>query len=376
MITISLCMIVKNEEERLPNILNCAKNIADEIIVVDTGSEDRTKEIARLFQAQVFDYNWTDDFAAARNFSFSKASKDYILWLDADDSLEYLEQLELLKLKQVLDPKVDAVLMKYCIYTGVIGDSVTTFYRERLVKRSKNFQWREPVHEYLDFNGEILTTDICICHTSKKSNSPRNLRIYEKMLSEGKKLNVRNHYYLARELFNCGRFDEAVTHFENLLALREDITLYYLDACIRLAICYAARNNHDKVLDSLHRSFKYDVPRAEVCCRLGYYYKSREDYKKAIFWFELATKLRKATENWGMVEYDCWDFVPYTELCSCYYRVGHPEAALYYNSLALETKPKDKMSLSNKALLEGVITGLLTLPANTLQESPDLLYFK
>ncbi|AHF09000.1 MULTISPECIES: glycosyltransferase [Dehalobacter] len=376
MITISLCMIVKNEEEHLPNVLHCVKNIVDEIIVVDTGSDDKSKEIARLYQAGIYDWDWTDDFAAARNYSFGKATMDYILWLDADDILEHQEQLALLQLKHVLNPNVDVVLMKYCVNTGVIGDSMSTFYRERLVKRSKNFQWREPVHEYLDFNGEILTTDICICHAGTKFNSPRNLRIYEKMLAEGRKLNARNSYYFARELYNCGRLAEAIHYFEDLLVGSEDIMLYYLDACIRLAICYAAQNNHDKVLDSLHKSFKYDIPRAEVCCRLGYYYKSREDYKKAIFWFELATKLKKPNQTWGMVEHDCWDFIPYTELCSCYYRVGHPKEALYYNSLALETKPKDAMSLSNKAFLEGVIKGSSPVSPDALHESLNLLYPK
>ena len=70
MITISLCMIVKNEEDTLERCLSCVNGIADEIIVVDTGSSDRTKEIAARFTDLVFDYEWKDDFGAARNFSF------------------------------------------------------------------------------------------------------------------------------------------------------------------------------------------------------------------------------------------------------------------------------------------------------------------
>ena len=74
MITVSLCMIVKNEEDVLARCLQSAAGVADEIIVVDTGSTDRTKEIARREGAKVFDYPWADDFAAARNYSFDQAT--------------------------------------------------------------------------------------------------------------------------------------------------------------------------------------------------------------------------------------------------------------------------------------------------------------
>ena len=92
MITISLCMIVKNEEDVLARCLDCAINFADEIIIVDTGSTDRTKEIAALYTEQVYDFEWIDDFAAARNFAFSKATMEYCMWLDADDIIRFEDQ--------------------------------------------------------------------------------------------------------------------------------------------------------------------------------------------------------------------------------------------------------------------------------------------
>lgn len=85
---ISLCMIVKNEEKMLPGCLESVRNIVDEIIIVDTGSTDRTNEIARQYNAKIFNFKWIDDFAAARNESIKNATGEWILYLDADERIE------------------------------------------------------------------------------------------------------------------------------------------------------------------------------------------------------------------------------------------------------------------------------------------------
>ena len=78
-------MIVRNEERVLARCLDCVRQFADEIIIVDTGSCDKTKDIASRYTDKVFDYVWCDDFSKARNYAFSKATMNYIMWLDADD---------------------------------------------------------------------------------------------------------------------------------------------------------------------------------------------------------------------------------------------------------------------------------------------------
>ena len=105
-ITISLCMIVRDEEETIARCLETVEKIVDEIIVVDTGSVDRTKEIVEKYTSNIYDFQWIDDFAAARNFSFSKATQEYILWLDADDVLleDAQEALKLGLVNEVLPP--------------------------------------------------------------------------------------------------------------------------------------------------------------------------------------------------------------------------------------------------------------------------------
>ena len=87
---LTIGMIVKNEEKVLGRCLESAKRLADEIVIVDTGSEDRTREIARQYTSRVYEIPWRDDFSQARNFSFSKAEREYCMWLDADDVISVM----------------------------------------------------------------------------------------------------------------------------------------------------------------------------------------------------------------------------------------------------------------------------------------------
>jgi glycosyltransferase involved in cell wall biosynthesis len=99
---VSLTMIVRNEEANLPICLASVKGRFDEIVVVDTGSNDRTRDIAREFGARVFDFVWVDDFAAARNAALARARGDYAFWLDADDVIDPPERKKLEALLDVL----------------------------------------------------------------------------------------------------------------------------------------------------------------------------------------------------------------------------------------------------------------------------------
>ena len=87
MAAVSLCMIVKDEEDVLGRCLDSMKGLVDEIVIVDTGSADRTKETAALYTDRIYDYPWVGDFAAARNYAFEKGRMDYLMWMDADDVL-------------------------------------------------------------------------------------------------------------------------------------------------------------------------------------------------------------------------------------------------------------------------------------------------
>lgn len=131
MASVSLCMIVKDEEAVMARCLKSVQGFADEIVIVDTGSADRTKEIAAGFTEQIYSIPWEDDFAAARNFAFSKGTGDYLFWLDADDVILEEELHKLKGLKERLDQEQpDVVMMKYAVGFDQSGRPTFTFYRE------------------------------------------------------------------------------------------------------------------------------------------------------------------------------------------------------------------------------------------------------
>ena len=162
MVTISLCMIVKDEEAVLKRCLESAKEIADEMIVVDTGSRDQTREIAEKEGARVYQFPWIDDFAAARNFSFSQAVMDYCLWLDADDVLLPEDRRRLQKLKESLEPGVDMVMMKYNTAFDSQGKPIFSYYRERLIRNFRGYRWMGAVHEVIPPQGKVIHSTIAV----------------------------------------------------------------------------------------------------------------------------------------------------------------------------------------------------------------------
>ena len=209
MIDISLCMIVKNESEVLARCLDSIHDLVEEIIIVDTGSSDNTKEIARKYTDLIYDFEWCDDFAAARNYAFSKATKSYIYSADADEVIDEINRQKFMELKKAMLPEIEIVQM---IYNTDMEFNTTENYirdlRPKLYKRLREFTWINPIHETVRTEPVVYDSDIEILHKPTSNHCKRDLSIFYKVIEREGELNNKLHMMYARESYKSASGDE------------------------------------------------------------------------------------------------------------------------------------------------------------------------
>ncbi len=358
MCTISLCMIIRDEEEVLGRCLESVADLVDEIILVDTGSQDRTREIARRFTEKVYEFPWIDDFAAARNFSFSKASCDYCMWLDADDVLLPPDRRRFQELKASLGPGTDVVMLRYHTGFDQQGQVTFSYYRERIVRNRAGMLWKGAVHEVIETKGAVRWSDCGVTHWKLRPSDPdRNLRIFENMLKQGQPLDPRQQFYYGRELYAHRRCQEAQQVLEAFLREGRGWVENNIEACRQLAYCWYALGREDQALEALFSSFAYDLPRAETCCDIGQHFLDRSRWDQAAYWYTRALECQRQDGRGGFVQPDAYGYLPCIQLCVCLSRMGRQEEARQYNERAAGFKPDAPEVAYNRAYFASLEEG-------------------
>ncbi len=333
MITISLCMIVKNEEKILDRCLSCVADLMDEIIIVDTGSNDRTKEIAVRYTDKIYDFTWNHDFSAARNYAFSKASKEYIYSADADELLDETNRERFRILKQELLTEIEIVQMYYT--NQLKHGSVYNYdkeYRPKLFKRVRSFTWIDPIHETVRTQPLVFDSEIEIIHEQEESHASRDLEAFRRVCAEGP-LSSRLHNLYARELFIAGSEEDVILAGPFFEASCEDTGRSAEE--IKEAACVAARAARLKGEELKFHKYAMKAVAcdgcAEICLELGYFYMSEEDYHEAVVWFYNA-----AFESESLLDIRCRGEKPLHGMAECYKRIGMEAQAEEYTRMAEE----------------------------------------
>jgi len=232
--TLSLCMIVKDEEAHLAKCLRSVRDIVDEMIVVDTGSTDKTMDIARVFGAQVSEFPWTGDFSAARNQSLARATGDWILILDADEVLSPLDFEELKKLIERPAPAAFSIVTRNYIdnvstlgwtankgeYPEEAGRGWLPSPKVRLCTRGENIYFSDPVHETLEAsiakaNIPVESCNIVVHHYGKLSGEldlkkGESYYLLGRIKLEADPTNCNHIQELARQAQTLGRYEECI----------------------------------------------------------------------------------------------------------------------------------------------------------------------
>ncbi|WP_339250986.1 glycosyltransferase [Paenibacillus sp. FSL P2-0136] len=236
---ISLCMIVKNEADNLARCLRSARGAADEIIIVDTGSTDATRSIARSFGARIIDYPWNGDFAAARNAGLALAQGTWILVLDADEELDPGSRDELLVCAK--HTEYEAFFVRIHNHQGMERASQTLTVNPilRMFKNRPNYRFSGIIHEQIAAS-IVQETPAAAMHMStvivhhygyadgvveRKDKISRNLGLLKQQLEESPG-DAFQHFNLAVEYMRLGDYGQALEHIGTSLNLAEPGTSY------------------------------------------------------------------------------------------------------------------------------------------------------
>ena len=169
------------------------------------------------------------------------------------------------------------------------------------------------------------------------------------MEREGVRFTPRNLYYFARELFENSEPQEAIRYFQAFIDTNEGWVEDVISACFHLSACYQMLGDSAQALTALLKSFRFDRPRPEICCQIGYWFKGKDATETALFWFTLAAKLGELPQEAGFILHDCRGYIPYLEMCVCYDRLGEREKAIECNEQAARFYPDSPAVLHNRA---------------------------
>lgn len=361
--TLSLAMIVRDEEKNLARCLGSVKGIFDEIVVVDTGSKDRTKEIAASFGAHIHEFDWIDDFAAARNYAFSKPVSEWVMWLDADDELVEDDRARLVELKKHLGD-ADAYLMAYNYAQDGSGKPLVRFYRHRIVRNDGRFRWKCPIHEHMVIPAGIreAMTNVVVTHRrgleAATQDRGRNIRLLRKAVVDDPS-SQRMKFYFGKELFSEGLHKESVDVLEPYLQ-NGDWHENMVNGYYFLAMDYLNLKETDKAIDACLRGIRLDPRWAEYYCLIGQVYYDRGDWGRATQWFEIAGRL-PVPPTWGTVMMESYTWTPPDRLTKCYAEAGEWRKAYEQNETALMHMPADPRMLFNREFLRDQLYDRLSM---------------
>ncbi len=396
-------MIVKNEEDWIAQCLRSVQSVVCEMIVVDTGSTDQTKEIARELGATVYDVAWQDDFAVARNFSLSKATGDWILVLDADEMIApsdcaAFDQLtadrkvctEFLQRHYTDDHRINN-------FTPIAGEfpklevGQLGYFESnccRLFPNHMGLEFRGKIHELVEHSiheqkhHTILRTNVRIHHyghTSKVKQKKQKTLLYSPLgeqKAEESPTDWKALYELGVE-YNCaGRHEESAKAFVRSIELNPA----YLDTWVNLGYVFCELAHYDQAQKALLHALKINPQSAEAACNLGVVSMRQKQFSQAEkvlraaiamnpLYINARINLAQSLAHMGRLSESAFHYQEilrqsprcapaYADLGALYLSVGFLEEAKGYLNQALEFEPSRDDAMKNLGILQAQVNSL------------------
>lgn len=367
---ISLCMIVKNEEEALGRCLESVKDIVSEMIIVDTGSTDSTVKIAEKYGAKVFFYKWDESFSNARNFSLEKASKDWILIMDADDEFEKKDTSKLLNLVNNKQSDVNIYFMETLSYVGEEPDSnIIMNVNVRLIRNGKGYKFEGDIHEQIKGGLEdenrpeaSKVESIRIYHygyinktVQAKNKRNRNMSIIQKELDKAPD-NSFMLFNMGTEYYAMSNFQEALNYYKKSYENFDPKFVISAKLILRMVSCYEFLGNTDEEFKLIDEGLKYYPSFTDLEFKRANILYNKKNYSLAVDSLNKCLKMGEPSATLNDL-IGVGTFRAYYLMANIFFEMGdYVEALAYYNK-TLSVNPKFNEAFGKMAqimVIEGV----------------------
>ena len=304
MYPISVCMIVKNEEDHIEECLKRLRPCRFELVVVDTGSTDRTMELAAQYTSNLYQFSWCDDFSAARNYSISKASNDWVLVIDCD---EYLENVHLLNLEAAMkdNPEGLGEILRNNPYQiqgnrSIMSDRIGRLFNRRI------YHYEGTIHEQVSRmdkqEPQTFELPLTVYHegyvteSGKRRRAARNLEMLLNDLPR-KGMNPYICYQLGQNYIQLNDTEKAIESFEQGLELhagRESSLGRNLVEAYGYALLESGHMENSLSLERYYDTYR---EHADYIFLMGLVYQANGMLDKAYAEFEKALTLQKGSRK-------------------------------------------------------------------------------
>lgn len=347
---LALCMIVAPTDEEATQLERCLGSVAnfvDEIVITITGQNEQVEKVCKKFHTRVSHFDWIDDFSVARTFNFNQTQAEWILWLDADDTLDNGKNLKPL-IAQAEANKVGAffVLYKYGFDTN--GNCIDQHWKINLVKNNGAMKWEAAIHEDLLGTAKIARTqDIVRVHHDTENRIVKSWERNERILlkeHEKKPQDPRPIFYLGRTALYGGKYQEAVDYLQEYLGMSGwDDERYEANLLIGEALMKT--DQWDEALLTYNQAILEKEVAPDAYYHKGVCYMHKEDWNAALYNFQFSLNL--PTNESTMLNPMIWTRDVYTAIGECYLNLGKLKDSVYSFQLALKADPQNKELLEN-----------------------------
>ncbi|QXM06342.1 TPR domain-containing glycosyltransferase [Crassaminicella indica] len=347
---LSLCVIAKNEEKNLSRCLESAKNIVDEIIVVDTGSTDSTVKIAKSYGAKVFYYEWNDNFSEAKNFAFDQAKGDWILTMDADEELNSLDQNKVLPLLDNDD--IDIYIFQTLSYIGnKPGLETASNLNIRLIRNNKGYYYKGAIHEQICNknnpiieNSKVKIEKIIVYHygylktvAKEKKKSDRNMQLLKKILKE----DPNNHFHLfniGNEYLRLEQFEKALEYYYKVYKKFTPKSAVTPKLLLRMILSLDALHKYDEEMEVINKGLCYYDKFTDLVYLKACLYHKQKKYSLAIKEFKKCLIMGEAPIDLCNMN-DVGGYKASYALGEIYLELGDYDEAYNYYIKTIKAKP-------------------------------------